>query len=113
VGVLLGVNVVGLPLIVAMGAALGLSVEVDAVGDLLWLADGLPVVVSFIGSGSQTVSLYVIVARVLQPALVELKNPINFQNGRMVELKSLQRYGRTKLPAAPWPGNLVPKDGVK
>ena len=113
-GLFVGVDVVGNLLGLAVGVALGLFVGVDVVGDLLWLEDGLAVVASFIGSRSQTFSLYVIAARVLQLMLVELKNPMNFQKGRIVEPKSLlQRYGRTKLPVAPCPGNCVPKDGVK
>ena len=45
---------------------------------------------------------------------LELKNPINFQVGRMVMFKPLQTYGRTELVAfGPWPGNLEPNDGVK
>jgi hypothetical protein len=86
---------VGLAVGLSVGYWLGLFVRVDVLGDLLGLADelaigledGLAVVVSFTGSGSQTVSAYMILARVLQLTFVELKNPINFHDGRMVEFR--------------------------
>ena len=102
VGMFDGLPVVGVEVGVSgMGVA---DVGDDVVGDdVVGVSEGV-LVGTFVGaldgalvggSGSQTLLLYVVVLRLAQLASLELKNPINFQVGRVVMLKPLQTYGRT------------------
>jgi len=101
-GEFVGLTVVGVEVgVSAVGIA---DVGDDVVGDdVVGVSEGV-LVGTFVGaldgamvggSGSQTLLLYVVVLRLAQLASLELKNPINFQVGRVVMLKPLQTYGRT------------------